>query len=257
MGHNMRVYFQPAFLICVAVLAAGEIIKPILGVVIPDKEPLPLKKPLEFLDEENLSPYRVTSKVGIDNKQLIKELGTEDYIQWVLEDTEASSDSAVRNLLLFITYYDLPDKVVHAPEECYMGGGYERLSSDSIKFEINAVGHPMDSKGSFRRNIQGKYLVFGSSKSNLWQNQSKFPVMYFFRVNGKYMGSREETRITLNKNIFGKFSYFSKVELAFNQGPILPVKEEALAAGEKLLGVILPILEANHWPDWKEGDGGE
>lgn len=242
MGHSMRVYFQPAFLICVAVLAAGEIIKPILGVVIPDKEPLPLKKPLAFLEEENLSPYRVISKTEIENKQVVKELGTEDYIQWVLEDTEVSANSAVRNLMLFITYYDLPDKVVHAPEECYMGGGFERLSSDSITFEVN-------NENGFRKNIQGEYLVFGSTKSDLWQRQGKFPVMYFFRVNGKYMGSREETRITLNKNIFGKFSYFSKVELAFNQG-ILPDKEEAIAAEERLLGVILPILEAKYWPDW-------
>ncbi len=266
MGHNMRAYFQPAFLVCVAVLAAGEIIKPILGVVIADKEPLPLKKPLEFLDEENLSPYKVISEMEIDNKQLVKELGTKDYIQWVLEDTEVSAGNAVRSLLLFITYYDLPDKVVHAPEECYTGGGYERLVSDSITFEINNTGGSprFTGEAGFRKNIQGKYLVFGRTKSNFWQSQGKFPVLYFFRVNGKYMGSREETRITLNKNIFGKFSYFSKVELAFNQSPVIPDKEEALAAGEKLLGVILPILEAKHWPDWpalsevegkKEGGG--
>ncbi len=252
MRRGIRVYFQPAFLICIAVLAGGEVIKPILGIVIPEKEPLALKKPLDFLDEESLSPYKVISKTEIGNKQIVKMLGTEDYIQWVLEDTEVSANSAVRKLLLFITYYDLPDKVVHAPEECYTGGGYEKLASDSITFEIG-------------KNISGKYLVFGSTKSDLWQSQGKFPVLYFFRVNGKYMGSREDTRITLNKNIFGKFSYFSKVELAFNQNPVMPDKEEAVTAGEKLLGVILPILEAKHWPDWpvlseiegKKGDGGE
>jgi hypothetical protein len=103
--YNMRVYLQPAFLICIAVLAIGEIIKPILGVVIPDKEPLPLKKPLDLLDEKDLGHYKVISKVGIENRQIIKELGTEDYIQWVLEDTDVKFDSVVRKMLLFITYY--------------------------------------------------------------------------------------------------------------------------------------------------------
>jgi hypothetical protein len=268
MGRIMRIYFQPAFLICVAVLAAGELIKPILGVVIPKKEPLALKKPLDFLDEEDLSPYKVISKSKIENKQIIKELGTEDYIQFVLEDTEALANSAVQKLLLFITYYNLPDVVVHAPEECYTGGGYERLTSDSIMFIIDSArpaGAPAKREGGFRRNVKGKYLVFGKMKSSLWGGQGKFPVLYFFRVDGKYVGSREEARITLNKNIFGRFSYFSKVELAFNQRSVAPDKEEALAAGEKLLGVILPILEAKYWPDWpvlsevegKKGSGDE
>jgi hypothetical protein len=263
MGRIMKIYFQPAFLICVAVLAAGELIKPILGVVIPKKEPLVLKKPLDFLDEEDLGPYKVISKSKIENKQIVKELGTEDYIQFVLEDTEASANSAVQRLLLFITYYDLPDVVVHAPEECYTGGGYERLTSDSITFIIDNArsagapakrdgGPPRQAEGEtgFRRNVQGKYLVFGKTKSSFLGGQDKFPVLYFFRVNGKYVGSREEARITLNKNIFGKFSYFSKVELAFNQSSATPDEKEALAAGEKLLGVILPILEAKYWPDW-------
>ncbi|MEE9371342.1 MAG: hypothetical protein V3W45_07740, partial [Sedimentisphaerales bacterium] len=60
----------------------------------------------------------------------------------------------------------------------------------------------------------------------------------------------EEARIALNRNIFRKSSYFSKVELAFNQTYVALGKEEVVVAAEKLLAVILPILEAEHWPDW-------
>jgi len=251
MEHKIRVYFQPAFLICIAILAGGEITKSILGIVIPDKEPLPLKKTLELLDEENLKPYEVIMKFKIENEQIVKELGTEDYIQWTLKDTEPLIDSTAQELMLFITYYKLPDVVPHVPEECYTGGGYEKIESESITFEIN-------NNAGFMKSIRGKYLVFGSKNSNLWQGKGKFPVLYFFRVNGKYVGSREEARITLNKNIFGKFSYFSKVELVFNQGDIVPDKEGAFKASQKLLGVILPILEAEYWPEWqKEESGGE
>jgi len=266
MGHNMRVYFQPAFLICVAVLATSElVIKPILGVAIPDKEPLPLKKPLDLLDEEDLSPYKVISKTKIGNEEIVKELGTQDYIQWVLEDTDVSSDSAVRKLLLFITYYELPDKVPHVPEECYTGGGFQRMASgdrvisfwqkiknrlfgleDSITFEIN-------NNAGFAKSIRGKYIVFGTTNFSPWRSKWQFPVLYFFRVNGEYADSRGKARITLNKNIFGKFSYFCKVELVFNQSSVIINGEEALATSQKLLGVILPILEAKYWPDWKKG----
>ncbi len=56
---NLRSYLQPAFLICVLVLGAAgagmSFTMKKLGVVL-RKEPLPLKKSLELLDEENLSP---------------------------------------------------------------------------------------------------------------------------------------------------------------------------------------------------------
>jgi hypothetical protein len=74
--------------------------------------------------------------------------------------------------------------------------------------------------------------------------------LYLFRVNGEYAGSREEARIALNKNLFRKSSYFSKVEVIFSQGSIAPRKEQAVKASEKFLAVILPILETEHWPDW-------
>jgi hypothetical protein len=245
--YGMRVYMQPAFLICVTVLAiAGSgmsIAVKRFGVYI-KKEPLPLKKTLDLLDEKGLAPYKVLSKGKIENEDTLKSLGTQDYIQWVLEDTEAAADSTIRKCLLFITYYRLPDRVPHVPEECYTGGGYQRLASDSVTFEVNTPG--------FEKKIHGRCLVFGSRGSSHWQKSEKFPVLYFFRVNGNYVNSREEARITLNKNLFRKSSYFCKVELVFNQGFVALGREEAVVAGQKLLGVILPILEREHWPDWDE-----
>ncbi|MBE3143177.1 MAG: hypothetical protein IMZ61_04535, partial [Planctomycetes bacterium] len=71
-------------------------------------------------------------------------------------------------------------------------------------------------------------------------------------ANGKY-GDRDDVRKTLNRNLFGKFSYFSKVEWKFfNRTPgriTYPNKQEALAASEKLLTFILPVLEKEHWPN--------
>jgi hypothetical protein len=209
-----------------------------------NKEPLPLKKSLELLDENDLSPYVVVPpKLKIENEEVLESLGTEDYIQWILEDTNVEADSSVKKCMLFITYYRLPDRVPHVPEECYAGGGFQRLASDGVKFKIN-------NDVGFEKSIEGKYLVFGSTNANLWRSTDKFPVLYLFRVNGEYAGSREQARAILNKNLFKKNSYFSKVEIVFNQGPDVPDKKNAVDASQKLLTVILPILEQEFWPDW-------
>ncbi len=245
-------YMQPAFLICAATLViAGSgmsIAIESFGVYL-KKEPLPLKKSLDLLDENGLAPYKVVSKHSIENKEVVKALGTEDYIQWVLEDTEAAGDASVRKCDLFITYYELPDpRVVHVPDECYMGVGYQRLVSDNMLLEVNKEG--------VEEKIRGRYLVFASTNSKQWQSDAKFFILYLFNVNGKYKGTREEARFTLNKNLRGKYSYFSKVEWRFFNERfgvvIYPSKEEVLAASQKLLGVILPILEREHWPDFKK-----
>ena len=246
---NIRVYAQPAFLMCALVLAAGgagmSMTMKTLGIIL-QKEPLPLRKSLELLDEGSLSPYRIVPpKLRIENKEVLKALGTNDYIQWVLEDSEEAPGSPVKRCLLFITYYRLPDRVPHVPEECWTGGGYRKLRSEGVTFEI-------DDDIGFETNISAKYLVFGPKKTSLWQNRVRIPNLYFFRVNGKYAGSREEARIALNKNLFGESSYFCKVELVFNRSSAVPGKEAAVRASEKLLAVILPILEREHWPRWQE-----
>ena len=243
---NVRVYLQPAFLICVLVLAIAGVGMSItmrnLGIIL-KKEPLPLKRSLELLDQGDLTPYRVVPpKLKITNDEVLDALGTKDYIQWILEDTEQAPASPVKKCLLFITYYPLPDRVPHVPEECWTGGGYERLRSEDVTLHI-------DKTAGLVVNVPAKYLVFGPRAANLWQSSVRIPHVYFFRVNGQYAGSRDQARIALNKNLFGKHSYFCKVELVFNAGSTSPNKEEAIRASEKLLAVILPIIERNHWPD--------
>ncbi len=245
--HNSRNYFQPAFLICTAVLvlAGGgmSIATRRLGLYL-KKEPLPLKKSLDSLDEALLAPYRVVAKQKIENEEVLESLGTEDYIQWVLEDPCRPDESPVRRVMLFVTYYPEPDRVPHVPEECYTGSGYRRLDTEDITLQVGGPGHT--------RNIPGRYLVFGSPGRDVFLMAARFPVLYLLRVNGEYAGNRDSARIALNRNIFSKHSYFCKVELALNQGLAVPTQEEAIAASNKLLAVLLPVLERDHWPDWPQ-----
>jgi len=240
---NNSGYFQPAFVICVAVLAivggGMSIAQKKLGLAL-KKEPLPLKQSLDLLDEAMLAPYDVVAKLKIENEEILKSLGTSDYIQWVLEDPCQPAESPVRRVMLFVTYYALPDRVPHVPEECYTGGGYQRLATEAVRLRISESGR--------QREIPGRCLVFGTSDTNLLM-AAQFPVLYFFRVNGQYAGSRDGARVALNRNIFSPHSYFSKVELVFNQSRSAPTQAEAMAAAERLLAVVLPQLEHHHWPD--------
>jgi hypothetical protein len=242
------------------------------------KEPLPLRKPLGELNEKQLAPYKVTARLPMENREILESLGTEDYLQWVLEDPRESAQSPVQKLLLFVTYYRQPDRVPHVPEECYTGGGYRRLATDAIEFRIGGTADRRDvarascpcsfpspdnrSKGGTpsprvppaqpfagQRDIPGRYLLFEKAAAKVAPGLPQFPVLYLFRVNGEYAGSRDEARMALNKNLFHKHSYFCKIELVFNQSLTVPAQDDAVAAGEKLLAVLLPLLEREHWPD--------
>jgi hypothetical protein len=251
MQNTFKVYAQPAFLICAGILALAGVSMSIaiksFGVYL-KKEPLPLKKSLDLLNEEVLLPYKVVSTEKIENEEVIKALGTRDYIQWYLEDVSVPADSAVRYCLLLITYYGLPDQVPHVPEECYTGSGNQKLNSDSVVFTLN--------RGSHQERLPGTYVVFTGKDSGFWRGDTKFSVLYIFRVNDEYTNSRTNTRIVLSKNLLRRHSYFSKVEMKFFNTKfgvqMCPSQEQTVSAGQKLLNVILPLLEKEYWPNWEK-----
>jgi len=196
-----------------------------------------------------LAPYKVVDKQRIENPDVIDSLQTEDYIQWILEDTSVSQIDKTRYCSLFVTYYSTPDVVPHRPEECYVGGGFRQTSSDEVTLKIKSA----SPEATDQRQIGARYIIFAKTdQGDFLADDTTFPVLYIFSVNGEYSGGRDQTRRILNKNLFGKFSYFSKVEWKFygsNFGRVIfPDKQEAVEASEKLLKVILPILEQQCWP---------
>jgi hypothetical protein len=251
MQDTFKSYKQPAFLICAGILALAGVSMSIaiksFGVYL-KKKPLPLKKSLDLLDEKALAPYKVVSTAKIENEEVLKALGTHDYIQWRLEDVSVPADSAVRYCSLLITYYGLPDIVPHVPEECYTGSGSQKLSSDNVVFTLNRVGR--------QEHLPGRYVVFTGKATDFWQSGTKSSVLYIFRVNGEYTNSRTNTRIVLGKNLLRQYSYFSKVEMSFFNMEfgvqMCPSEEQAVSAGQRLLSVILPLLEKEYWPDWEK-----
>jgi hypothetical protein len=252
MKNFLRNYLQPPFLISFVLLVifAGGMsyFKAHWGITL-IKKPLSLKEPFDMLDEKLLEPYKVLEKSKIDNKDVLESLGTEEYLQWTLEDTTVDTLNPVRNCSLFITYYTgNPDQVPHVPEACYMGGGFESDEKFEVDLNVGDINMPGIS-GNMK--IPATGLVFGKKSSEVWQASVKFPVIYFFKVNGQYKGNRTSVRIALG-DFTSEYSYFSKIEIKFfNLKGLYPEKAQAVEATEKLLKVLLPVLEKNHWPEWK------
>lgn len=252
----LKIYLQPAFLLSVAVLgtASAHIMwtkshEDITTI----KKAIPLKKSFDLMDENAFSPYKVVAKQSITNKDIIESLGTEDYVQWTFEDSSVPLDSPVRNCSLFVTYYTgNPDQVPHVPDACYIGGGHERINKFSVSFNVkNNTAAQTGVEGSKKRRISATGLILARKSKEIWQIDSEFAVLYFFRVNNVYKGNRTETRIALGTNLRSEYSYFSKIELKFfNMKTGYPTKEQSIAAAEDFLSVVLPVLENDHWPDW-------
>ena len=264
MNKIVKPYIQLPFLVCLAVLALAAGFKEAAidwsGAKL-KKQSIPLRKSLDDLDESKLAPYRVGRKLKIDNSDVLEALGTEDYIQWELEDTEADALSPTRYCSLFITYYTGdPDIVPHVPEECFAGIGDQLFSRQEVTLTLDIgqaqIAGLRTNKGKVA--FDARYLVFTGKRTNIWMSDLKYRVLYFFKANGKFASNRTGTRAIMGKNLFNTYSYFSKVEWKFYGigpgGMIYGNKADVLSASARLLSVVLPLLETEHWPDWEKAN---
>ncbi len=246
----IKTYLKPVFIVCVAILLSAAVAKEWviwkLGVHMV-KEAISLQHPLDDMDVAALAPFELNKNDRIQNRDVVESLGTEEYLRWILEDTEAASNSPTRYCSLFITYYTgNPDRVPHVPDECYVGGGNTRESVATVAIKNARPDH---------KDLGFQYLVFSNIDRETMREEI-FSVQYFFHANGEYSKNRTETRWILGSNWLSKYSYFCKVEWRFyggdSYGRVNPDKEQTAVASEKLMKVLLPELEKNHWPDWEK-----
>jgi hypothetical protein len=250
MNPFLKHYLKSSFIVCVAVLliaaATKAIIINIYGVYTV-KKAIPLQKPLEEMDDKALTPYVLKEQSRIESREVLESLGTEAYLQWMLEDVEAEKNSPTRFCSLFITYYTgTPDMVPHVPDECYAGGGNTPLGKKTLTADLSSIG---------RKDLEFQYIRFSQVSDSLMRGDVQFSVQYFFHANGKYCKDRTETRLLLGSNWFSPYSYFCKVEWKFygidSFGVIYPEEDQTLRASSRLLEKLLPVLEDEHWPDWE------
>ena len=203
------------------------------------KEPVYLRQPLSRLDPKKLAPYETVQAVEISD-EVLNQLGTRDYIQWMLRNTE-DRQSATSVMSLFVTYYtDNPGQVVHIPDECYLGSGFNRKGGDLIQIPIQL---------SPQQTVMVPLHVLKFQK-NSYAGEETRVVMYGFHVNGQFAAEGRAVSNIMN-DPKTRHGYFSKVEVSFGNGNVSVPYDDAVAAGKQLLQKVLPILVQDHWPDWQ------
>jgi len=241
-----RLVREPAFMLCALVLALSA-----CGMLVGSqywhlrKEPLALRKSLDALDPNKLSPYEVVIRQKIENKMIEESLGTQDYIQWQLVNPQRDSHDPFHRVNLFITYYTgNPDKVPHVPDWCYVGSGGVIENKHEVYMTVPDCG--LDESDP---RLRIRVLEIKIPQRGMPGGGSRKIVSYVFGVNGGYACTRTEVRLK-QRNWRDRYAYFSKVEVWFDQGAEASL-EANLAAMKEVYQKVLPLLYSEHWPDWE------
>ncbi len=203
------------------------------------KEAIPLKKPLSAMAVDELRPYRVVDRHVLESV-VVEALGTDQYINWTVEDTEVGPADPLRFAHLFITYDTGGQNLVpHTPDECRLGAGYEPSQPhENAELKINGVasGSPVP----IRVCSFVKTAVF---------NRDEVSVVYTFHCNGKFAATRNGVRLLFN-DPRDRHGYFSKIEISFPRG----TREQNVQGTKKLLDRLVPLLIRDHLPDFEAAE---
>ena len=242
-----RLLKQPAFLVCVMLLAicAGGLHFAAAKMKWHfRKEALPLKKPLDQMDLSRIAPYEVVEEFEI-SEEIEAELGTKDYIQWVLRDTSRPSQDPLSLVSFFVTYYTgNPDKVPHVPDVCYVGGGGNVHGKQNVNLAVS------DAHG---QRLEMPYRLLNIQVPG-WSGLDERLVGYTFAVNGTFACQRDQVRLMQN-SIRDRYAYFSKIEVFFPLAGRVE-RQQVVTAMETFLDSLMPVLLSEHLPvsDQQEWD---
>lgn len=200
------------------------------------KTELALVKPLGSLDASRLGPYRVRERLVLE-PAVVEALDTDQYMYWLIEDTSAAPGSPLRRGALFVTYYSGGANLVpHTPDVCYLGAGYQpSRAHETVELAVSAV-------AATAGRIPARVLTF--AKTAVFDKR-ELTVVYTFFCNGRFAAGREQIRALINEPR-NTYAFFSKVEASFPGA----TREQTLDGAAKLFDTVLPVLIADHWPDF-------
>ncbi len=165
---------------------------------------IPLARSLTQIPER-FGPYE---KVGEESlpENIVKQLGTTDYIIWYYRDTRLPPGAAGNGIRLHIGYWSGTRQIlstgVHYPELCYTGGGAKTMEMRTCQIFL---GNPDDS-GAAPLSIPLRIFQFYG------ENAPPRTVGYYFLLNGRRIASANYLRLATflgpTRNL-----YYSKVEV--------------------------------------------
>jgi len=227
------------FIVAVALLGAAAILAgPVASLMDfqQGKAALPLKRPLSAMDVDGLLPYRVVQRQVLESV-VVDALGTDQYINWVLEDTSVPTADPLRVAHLFVTYDTGGVNLVpHTPDECRLGAGYQPAQPhENVEVNVPHLARDLAS-------IPVRLCTF--VKTAVF-NREEVSVVYTFHCDGRFVATRSGVRLLIN-DLTNRYAYFSKVEVSFPRA----TREQSLQGAAKLFDRLLPVLVRDHFPDY-------
>lgn len=202
------------------------------------KKRLPVQRPLREMDRSVMDPFVLISSQELP-AETVEELGTEEYINWILKEP-SSSPYKGRLVNLAVTYYTgVVDQVPHVPEECMVQGAFTQDGDETLQMELPSIG----------RTIEVRRLQFYPPRDL----SVKTYVYYTFCVNGDFLASRMSVRTRMTK-WSDTHLYYAKIEVSFKGRPGTELSELDARAQDVLDRSVSELLKSHFPPaEWAQG----
>ena len=179
------------------------------------KKEIPLEKPLTSIPHE-LGPYKLVNDEKLPDK-MVRSLGTENYLSWVLRDTRKAAGSPGAAIRLHVAYYtgnQEPVSAAHVPEICYVAGGYKAVDirQNSLIAEDGKNTGGTDDAETTPATASGLEIPVREFVYMLPGLPETGSVLYFFIYNGRYVASRSEVTLSFMDRRT-QYVYYCKVEV--------------------------------------------
>jgi len=255
---NPRRIFTPGFLVAAGVLLISVIglqsVLASIGAVLV-KKPVPLRQQLWMVDR-HIGPYERIHDGEELPREVVAELGTEKYINFVYRDTRKEENEPGSIVTLHVAYYTgTPDAVPHVPERCVAAGGAKAAGYEHYEIELDSPFIQVDDGRVTGINAEGESVDLPDREVPLrvvrFMNTRNaagggFNVAYFFVANNAYTAWPEQVRLLAFK-LREKYAYWCKVEV--RPLGVSDPKAAAEVAGEFLACAMPEIMTC--LPDWQ------
>ncbi|MEK6643158.1 MAG: hypothetical protein AABZ08_04560 [Planctomycetota bacterium] len=210
-----------------------------LGWLVVIKKALPIRKPLDDMDQKALAPWKLVSagRLSAENEG---EVGTKEYLTWSLVDPNGTGER--RRQIHFTAFYytGVQDQVPHVGEECLLQGGLTQAAPKEIfEWEMPTLGQ----KAELGRVMFDDPKHVGVRLLNY----------YTISVNGEFKGDRNDVRVKM-VDPRDTHLYYCKVDVSIQSTSQADLAELDAIAKEVLDKGIAELVRS-HWPlkGWERG----
>lgn len=221
------------------------------------KQPIPLRQKL-FMISPDLGDYHKVYEQHL-TREIIEELGTEQYLSWNFQDTRLKQGEPGSEILLHVAYYTgTPDSTPHVPERCFVAAGAApgKAEVQDLLLTPSRVYHSGGRIIVTRDNGQEVLMPTLEIPARIFdfkptESAESSVVLYFFSCNGKLLSSPKQVSSQI-LDVRSRYAYWCKIEV---QPRHVSDRAQAAEIARQFLSQAMPEIQAC-LPDWVEVQAG-